>query len=126
MKNLFRLLISSALLCMVLGLPSACSASTAVTVVGKHITISYTADGTPPFSQQWVKDGSPISGAMAPTYVILSAVASDAGVYTVIVSNPAGSSTSDTATLSFILAPSGVITGVEVTQNGVTIFYPLG
>ena len=82
-------------------------ASSAAIVDGRTITISYTVDGSPPFTQQWRKGGVAISGATAPTLVILSASSDDAGVYTVEVSNSAGSTTSDSATL--FLAPDASI-----------------
>ena len=125
MKNIIRILDLGALLCAAVGLPSAC-ASTAVTVVGKTITIAYVANGSQPFTQQWQKAGVAIPGATAPTYVIQAAKLTDAGVYTVVVSNAAGSTTSDNATISFLVAPSGAVTGVQVTLKGVTTFYPVG
>jgi len=56
-------------------------------------------------------------------YTIASVSAGDAGVYTVVATNNAGSATSDTATLTINSAPNGAVTGVQVTQNGVTTPY---
>ncbi|MBD2755939.1 PQQ-dependent sugar dehydrogenase [Spirosoma validum] len=61
---------------------------------------SVNATGTAPLSYQWQKDGSNISGATSASYAITSTTASDAGQYQVIVSNTAGSATSNPATLS--------------------------
>jgi formylglycine-generating enzyme required for sulfatase activity len=49
---------------------------------------------------QWYKDGVAINGATGSSYTIMSVKASDAGSYTVTVSNSAGSVTSDVATLT--------------------------
>ena len=67
---------------------------------GDSVTFSVTATGTAPLSYQWKKNGSNISGATSSSYKINSAKTSDAGSYTVTVSNSAGSVTSSTATLT--------------------------
>ena len=106
--------------------PAAC-ASTAVTVTGKQITISVTVGtGTPPFTYQWMKDGQPLTAGTASSYVIAKAALADAGVYNVTVSNPAGSTLSDNATISFIVAPGGIVTGIQVVLRGVATVYPVG
>jgi len=127
MKKIHPIL-TLALLFSALAFASSACASTAVAVAGQTVTISYTlTSGTPPFTQQWKKNGANIPGATAPTYVIASFAAADSGTYTVVVSNVAGSATSDNAVLTAVVAPSGVVTGVLVTINGVTReYYPIG
>jgi len=49
---------------------------------------------------QWYKDNVAISGANSSSYYIANAYASDAGVYKVFVTNPVGSVTSTSATLT--------------------------
>ena len=49
---------------------------------------------------QWYKDNVAISGATSASYYIPSAYASDAGVYRVVVTNPVGSVSSTSATLT--------------------------
>jgi hypothetical protein len=49
---------------------------------------------------QWFLNGSPIGGATSSSYFIASAAATDAGSYTVAVTNAAGSVTSQAATVS--------------------------
>lgn len=68
--------------------------TTANTVVGQKATLTVNVLGTAPFTYQWVKDGTNISGGTAAAFVIASLRLADAGTYTVVVSNPAGSSTS--------------------------------
>ncbi len=78
---------------------------------GETATFSVTATGTEPLSYQWKKggsnltDGGNISGANAATLTITNAQASDAGSYTVEVTNSAGSTTSNSATLTVSAAP---------------------
>jgi fibronectin type 3 domain-containing protein len=67
---------------------------------GQSVTFSVVATGTAPLSYQWQKNGSNISGATSSSFTISPAQTSDAGNYTVVVSNSAGSVTSNTATLT--------------------------
>jgi uncharacterized delta-60 repeat protein len=58
------------------------------------------ASGTPPLSFQWRKDGAPITGATNDQIVLAHPQFSDAGTYSVIVSNAASSVTSASAGLT--------------------------
>src|SRR5262249_8722729 len=80
-------------------------ASTSV-VVGNAVQLNVVASGTSPLNYQWRKDGNPISGATSPTLAINRASTSDAGTYTVTLTNTAGSVTSDPAVLTVIVPPS--------------------
>src|SRR5208283_214694 len=102
---------------MLFGTPSA-QACTGTVVVGQSVTFSVTADGTAPFSYQWYKNSAMISGATAATYSISSVQTTDAGTYYAIVSNSAGSTTSDTAVLTVTAAP--VITTQPASQTVLT------
>ena len=74
--------------------------------VGQTATFSVTATGTGAMTYQWFKNGAPISGATSSTYTTPASVASDTGsVFTVIVTNSAGSATSGPATLTVLLPP---------------------
>ena len=90
---------------------------------GQTVTFSVASDGTPPLSFQWQKNGAPIQGATSQLFLIPSVVAADAGVYTVVVSNPAGSCTSDNATLSVLVKPTsaGTTTTITVTTKVGTV-----
>ncbi|MGA2051953.1 MAG: immunoglobulin domain-containing protein [Opitutales bacterium] len=68
--------------------------------VGHKATFKVTASGTGPFSYQWYRNGKKISGATNATSTISTAAASNAGTYTVIVTNPAGKAGSDEAKLT--------------------------
>lgn len=68
---------------------------------GQAATFSVTADGTGPLAYQWQRNGQPISGAGTSSYTIAAASMADAGAqFAVVVSNAAGSVTSNAATLT--------------------------
>ncbi len=64
---------------------------------GSAFALSVTATGTEPLAYQWFKDGAEIEGATTSVYEVTLAQTSDSGVYTVRVSNIAGSVTSSGA-----------------------------
>src|SRR4029079_7912391 len=62
---------------------------------GTDATFSVTVTGTPNFSYQWQKDGGNISGATSASLTLTSVIqGNDAGNYSVIATNFAGSVTS--------------------------------
>jgi len=73
---------------------------------GETATFSATASGTAPLSYQWKKNGSSIPGATGATYSIASVAPSDAGSYTVTVSNDCGEDTSNAAVLTVQSGPT--------------------
>ena len=86
--------------------------STSVTTGGTFsFSVSATGGGT--LAYQWFLNGSAISGAVSSTFSKGSSSASDAGSYTVVVSNAAGSVTSNAATLTVNApaAPAAASTG---------------
>lgn len=70
-----------------------------VAPAGSTVTFSVSASGTPPLFYQWRANGEEIAGATRDTLLLRSVQTSDAGSYDVIVSNSAGSTTSQAATL---------------------------
>ncbi len=73
-------------------------------------TLEAPAFGTEPISYQWKKDGTEIPGATTFKYQINPAVMSDAGTYTLIATNSAGSATATiTVTIEENLPPSEVV-----------------
>src|SRR5438046_2280820 len=68
---------------------------------GQMATFTVVATGTAPLSYQWRKSGTAISGATAPTYTTPATTSADSGSqFTVVVTNTAGSVTSNAATLT--------------------------
>jgi outer membrane protein assembly factor BamB len=66
-----------------------------------NVTFSVAAGGTA-LSYQWQKNNTNISGANSATLSLNSVVVSDSGNYRCVVSNTAGSATSDNATLTVV------------------------
>jgi pectate lyase/pectin methylesterase-like acyl-CoA thioesterase len=81
-------------------------------LVGEPVTFTVAAGGSAPLTYQWRKNGDNIAGATSPSFSIASLQFGDAGVYTAVVSNGAGSVTSDPATLvvSATPVPPSIIT----------------
>ncbi|MDF9827773.1 autotransporter-associated beta strand protein/T5SS/PEP-CTERM-associated repeat protein [Ereboglobus sp. PH5-10] len=73
--------------------------------VGDSTTFTVTATGAG-LTYQWKKNGTDIPGATNANLVVTNAQKSDAGSYTVVVTNPAGSKTSNPATLTVNTASS--------------------
>ena len=75
--------------------------------VGQTATFSVTATGTAPLSYQWRKNSANISGATASAYTTPAAASTDNGAqFSVVISNAAGSVTSNAATLTVNVPPS--------------------
>jgi autotransporter-associated beta strand protein len=68
---------------------------------GQSANFIVNALGLPAPSYQWYQNGLPLSGATGTNYSIASAVRTNAGSYTVVVSNASGSVTSVVATLTY-------------------------
>jgi hypothetical protein len=83
---------------------------------GKTVTFTVTTAGTPPLSYQWLKNGTPIEGATGSSLVLTNLQLSDAGNYSVVVSNAYGSITSSNAYLT--MNPAGVSLAL---YSGITI-----
>ncbi|MBI5769876.1 MAG: immunoglobulin domain-containing protein [Verrucomicrobia bacterium] len=67
---------------------------------GASVTFAVTASGSPAPVYQWLKDGATLAAATNATLTIAGAQPTDAGTYTVVVSNPSGSLTSSAAVLT--------------------------
>jgi hypothetical protein len=70
--------------------------------VGATLTLSVGASGTAPFTYQWKKGGANLSGATNATFTIAAVATGDADSYTVVVSNTAGSATSNAAVITVL------------------------
>jgi glucose/arabinose dehydrogenase len=81
--------------------PSITSQPQSQTVVaGQQAVFSVSASGITPLNYQWKKNGTSISGATASTYTINNVQISNAGQYSCVVTNSAGTATSNNATLT--------------------------
>lgn len=77
---------------------------------GGPVSFTVAASGTAPLSYQWRKNGTNLSGATSATYSIASVQTTDAGGYSAVVTNTAGSATSTTATLTVLTLPAPWLT----------------
>ena len=75
---------------------------------GSSATFSAAATGTPPPTFQWAKNGTAIAGATNPVYTLTGVQSADAGLYTAIATNSAGSATSNAAQLTVTVANPAV------------------
>jgi len=88
-----------------------------IVTAGEAASFSVAASGDPAPAYQWQRGGANLSGATGATLSIPSAQAADAGNYTVVVSNSAGSVTSGAASLTVQPAPVTPVTIVIPTTS---------
>ena len=96
--------------------------SSSTVLVGAAASFSVVASGTTPLTYQWRKstDGTTyndISGSTSATYSIATAALTDTGYYKVVVTNSAGSATSNAAILTVNQMPSISVQPVGATLN---------
>ncbi len=93
----------------VVGPPAITNQPSNLTVgVGQPATFEVTATGTGPLTYQWYRNGTVISGATSANYTITSAQESNEGTYYVRVTNPGGTTQSNSVTLT--VRPNPTIT----------------
>ena len=94
--------------------------------VNTTATFAVTATGTTPLSYQWRFQGNPVSGATLSSYSIASVQPANAGSYSVVITNVAGSITSSPAVLTvvqqadlavFAAGPAAVLGGSNLTYT---------
>jgi subtilase family serine protease len=100
--------------------PSVTSQPMSQTVVeGQPATFSVSANGTAPLSYQWMKNGTPISGATSSNYTTPATTSSDQGdQFSVAVSNSAGNAVSNAATLSLNVPYNFMVQVPSTTATG--------
>ncbi|MCP5523744.1 MAG: immunoglobulin domain-containing protein [Verrucomicrobiales bacterium] len=98
-----------------------------IVTAGESVTLSATAGGTEPLTYQWYKDGVALPQATEASHTLSSFQPSDAGVYTVVVTNLSGSATSAPALLTLHLpaALQGWSGGLDYSW-GAAVGYTLG
>jgi hypothetical protein len=84
-------------------------------LVGGTATFSVAASGTAPVSYQWSLNGTNITGAINPTLTLNNVQLTQAGSYSVVVTNIAGATNSASAVLTVVLPP--VITQQPTSQS---------
>lgn len=75
-------------------------------VAGAPVLLDPAAGGSPTLTYQWLKDGTPITGATNSQLYFPSAAYSDAGAYVLAVTSAVGHTNSSTARLTVMPAPS--------------------
>src|SRR5208282_831830 len=102
-------------------MPSITAQPTPQTVTaGQTATFSVAASGTAPFSYQWQKNGTNISGATAASYTTPATVTGDNGSkFEVVVTNSVGSTPSQKATLT--VNPAGVAPTITTQPANQTV-----
>ncbi len=84
---------------------------------GQTATFSVVATGNPTPTYQWRKGGAAIAGATTATLTLANAQPAATGAYDVVVTNAAGSITSNTVALSVSVAPAITTQPVGATVN---------
>ena len=89
---------------------------------GAIVTFSVNATGTPPLGYQWQFNGTNLPGAMNSNLTLTGVTFAQAGFYTAVVTNAAGSALSDPAALSVwcASAPAFSYLTYNVHGNGLT------
>lgn len=88
---------------------------------GQSVTFNVSASGTAPLIYQWMKSGTNISGANGSSYTINNAQVSNAGQYSVKVTNNYGNATSNTVSLTVTGFNASPIATIISPTNG-TLF----
>lgn len=96
-------------------------------LAGSNVTLVVAPGGTPPFSYQWRFNNVDIQGATAPSLLVPNAQFANQGSYSVLVSNPYGSSLSSNAMFTVNSPP--VVTaqpGNRVTSVAAPVSFSVG
>jgi uncharacterized repeat protein (TIGR03803 family) len=72
---------------------------------GTNVAFGVTLAGSPPFAYQWQFNRTNLLNATNAIYTILSVITNEAGYYSLVVSNQAGSAVSSNAALTVVLSP---------------------
>lgn len=90
-------------------------------LVGDTVTLSVLADGTPPLSYQWRRNGADLPGATEASLTLDSITAAQEGDYTVVVRNTVGELTSPAARVN-VLEPLPGLFNTGVDDQGFVLF----
>ena len=81
------------------------------------VIFSVEAQGAPPLAYQWLLNGAPVPGATNSILSLTQVDASRVGAYTVAITSPAATATSDPATLTLSTTPTKL---ANISTRGVT------
>jgi hypothetical protein len=90
-------------------------------LVGDTVTLSVLADGTPPLSYQWKRNGTDVPGATEPTLTLDAITTGQEGDYSVVVRNPVGELTSPAVRVT-VLEPLPGLFNTGVDDQGFVLF----
>jgi uncharacterized repeat protein (TIGR01451 family) len=96
--------------------------------VGDTANFTVTASGTAPLNYQWQFNGAPIPGATASNLALPNVQTSNAGTYSVVVTNVAGTATSSNALLTVLVPTADVAvfcTGPGSVAPGTALNYTI-
>jgi hypothetical protein len=100
-------------------------ANQAVTV-GGSVTFNAGVAGMPPLSYQWSYGGSALDGATNASLTLANVQFSQAGNYSVVITNVVGTASSSNATLTVNFPPASVrVVNVTNAQSGATVNVPV-
>ncbi len=85
---------------------------------GQQAVFNVAASGTNPLTYQWKKNGTNISGAYSSSYTINNVQTSDAGQYSVYISNSFGNVTSNAVTLTVTAFNAKPVATIITPPNG--------
>jgi alpha-tubulin suppressor-like RCC1 family protein len=88
---------------------------------GSQLELHVVATGLPPLAYQWYRNGAPLPGATAAAFTLAIPSRRDSGVYSVSVTNFAGSVLSSNALVT-VLVPQR-LTGAAIQPDGAFTFY---
>ncbi len=96
--------------------------ATQTVTAGTSVSFTVAATGTPAPTYQWKKGGTAVAtGGTAATYTIATPTVSDAGTYTVTVTNSAGNITSNPAVLNVLPAATAPSIDVQPTPSATVL-----
>jgi alpha-tubulin suppressor-like RCC1 family protein len=92
-----------------------------IVTAGDTATFAVGVSGTGPLTFQWRKDGADIAGATSAAVTLVNVAAGDAGRYSVVVANGAGTATSTDASLQVATTPPPVVTAPSISTQPATL-----
>ncbi|MDB6125119.1 MAG: Fibronectin type domain protein [Pedosphaera sp.] len=86
--------------------------------IGSNVTFTVTASGSPTLIYQWNLNGNALAGATTSSYAIASVQSNQAGTYSVVITNVAGTVNSSNAVLTVTVPQSAHIDQIITTPEG--------